>query len=69
MNNGSVQLPSGGVTVVRTAHKSLIILIDVIVGAQWGDEGKGKLVDVLCEDVDIVARCQVPRNSFHRFIN
>ena len=30
-----------------------------IVGAQWGDEGKGKLVDVLCDDVDIVARCQV----------
>jgi hypothetical protein len=35
-----------------------------IVGAQWGDEGKGKLVDVLCDDVDIVARCQVPRNHF-----
>ena len=31
----------------------------LIVGAQWGDEGKGKLVDVICEDVDIVARCQV----------
>jgi len=31
----------------------------VIVGSQWGDEGKGKLVDVLCDDVDIVARCQV----------
>jgi len=31
----------------------------ILVGAQWGDEGKGKLVDVLCDDVDIVARCQV----------
>lgn len=26
----------------------------VVLGAQWGDEGKGKIVDVLCEDMDIV---------------
>jgi len=30
--------------------------VKVIIGAQWGDEGKGKLVDVLSENVDIVAR-------------
>jgi adenylosuccinate synthase len=35
----------------------------VILGAQWGDEGKGKVVDMLAGDADIVARCQVsPRN-------
>ena len=28
----------------------------VVVGAQWGDEGKGKIVDLLTERVDIVAR-------------
>ena len=35
----------------------------VILGAQWGDEGKGKVVDMLAGDADIVARCQV-QNCF-----
>ena len=30
-----------------------------VLGSQWGDEGKGKLVDVLAPRFDIVARCQV----------
>ena len=33
--------------------------VKVVLGAQWGDEGKGKLVDLLAEKADIVARCQV----------
>ncbi|KAJ1494175.1 Adenylosuccinate synthetase, partial [Baffinella frigidus] len=37
----------------------------VVLGAQWGDEGKGKIVDVLCEDMDIVARCQGGSNAGH----
>ncbi|MGH3110757.1 MAG: adenylosuccinate synthetase, partial [Gaiellaceae bacterium] len=28
----------------------------VIVGAQWGDEGKGKIVDLLAQDADLVCR-------------
>lgn len=35
--------------------------VTVILGAQWGDEGKGKVVDMLATDVDIVCRCQVNR--------
>lgn len=31
----------------------------VVLGAQWGDEGKGKVVDMLAGEADIVARCQV----------
>jgi len=31
----------------------------VIIGAQWGDEGKGRMVDLLGQDADIVCRCQV----------
>jgi len=31
----------------------------VVLGAQWGDEGKGKLVDLLATKVDVVCRCQV----------
>ena len=37
----------------------------VIVGCQWGDEGKGKIVDVLAEQVDIVARYQGGANAGH----
>lgn len=33
--------------------------VTVILGAQWGDEGKGKVVDMLAANVDIVCRCQV----------
>lgn len=37
----------------------------VVVGCQWGDEGKGKIVDVLAEDVDLVARYQGGANAGH----
>lgn len=39
--------------------------VQVIVGAQWGDEGKGKIVDMLSENVDIVARYQGGANAGH----
>lgn len=35
-----------------------------VLGSQWGDEGKGKLVDVLAKHFDIVARCQVIFSPF-----
>ncbi|RMG46305.1 MAG: adenylosuccinate synthase [Acidobacteria bacterium] len=37
----------------------------IVVGAQWGDEGKGKIVDVLSEQFDIVARYQGGHNAGH----
>ncbi|MCB0525336.1 MAG: adenylosuccinate synthase [Saprospiraceae bacterium] len=39
--------------------------IDVILGLQWGDEGKGKIVDYLAQDYDIVARFQGGPNAGH----
>jgi len=36
-----------------------------VVGAQWGDEGKGKVVDLLCERFDVVARFQGGPNAGH----
>ncbi|HUJ12450.1 MAG TPA: adenylosuccinate synthase [Thermoanaerobaculia bacterium] len=36
-----------------------------VIGAQWGDEGKGKLVDLLCEPFDVVARYQGGHNAGH----
>src|SRR5689334_11253864 len=37
----------------------------VVVGAQWGDEGKGKVVDVLAERADLVVRYQGGANAGH----
>jgi adenylosuccinate synthase len=37
----------------------------VVVGAQWGDEGKGKIVDLLTEQADVVARYQGGNNAGH----
>src|SRR5438034_709658 len=37
----------------------------VVIGAQWGDEGKGKIVDLLAERFDIVARYQGGHNAGH----
>ena len=38
---------------------------DAIVGGQWGDEGKGKIVDLLSKNVDVVARYQGGANAGH----
>ncbi len=40
----------------------------VVVGAQWGDEGKGKVVDYLAGSFDYVARCQGGHNAGHTVI-
>ena len=40
----------------------------VVVGAQWGDEGKGKLVDWLSERADVVARFQGGHNAGHTLV-
>src|SRR5918997_4413390 len=40
-------------------------MIIVVVGAQWGDEGKGKIVDLLSEHFEIVARYQGGHNAGH----
>ncbi len=43
-------------------------MIDVLLGLQWGDEGKGKVVDVLSPRYDIVARYQGGPNAGHTII-
>ncbi|MEX0748036.1 MAG: adenylosuccinate synthase [Rhodothermales bacterium] len=39
--------------------------VSVVIGTQWGDEGKGKIVDLISENVDIVARYQGGANAGH----
>jgi adenylosuccinate synthase len=40
----------------------------VVVGTQWGDEGKGKLTDLLAKEMDIVVRYQGGHNAGHRIV-
>lgn len=42
--------------------------VKAIVGANWGDEGKGKITDVLAQDADIVVRYQGGANAGHTII-
>jgi len=40
----------------------------VVLGTQWGDEGKGKIVDLLCRDMDAVVRFQGGHNAGHTLV-
>ena len=40
----------------------------VVVGSQWGDEGKGKIVDWLSEEADVVVRFQGGHNAGHTLV-
>ena len=42
--------------------------VTVVLGAQWGDEGKGKLVDILAADADVCARCAGGNNAGHTIV-
>ena len=41
----------------------------VVVGGQWGDEGKGRIVDLLARDATIIARYSAGNNAGHTVIN
>src|SRR5438132_4336546 len=41
----------------------------ILIGAQWGDEGKGKIIDVLTAKADIVVRAQEDKNDAHTVIH
>jgi adenylosuccinate synthase len=43
-------------------------MCDVVLGSQWGDEGKGKLVDLLCDEIDVCARCAGGNNAGHTIV-
>jgi adenylosuccinate synthase len=44
-------------------------MVKAVVGANWGDEGKGKIVDVLAENADVVVRYQGGYNAGHTIVN
>ena len=44
-------------------------MVQAIVGANWGDEGKGKITDMLAEKADVVVRFQGGANAGHTIVN
>ena len=44
-------------------------MVKAVVGANWGDEGKGKITDTLAEQADIVVRFQGGANAGHTIVN
>uniref|UniRef100_A0A3B4CTF0 Adenylosuccinate synthetase isozyme 1 n=1 Tax=Pygocentrus nattereri TaxID=42514 RepID=A0A3B4CTF0_PYGNA len=58
-------LPAGGVKRPRAESMNRVT---VVLGAQWGDEGKGKVVDLLATESDIVCRCQGGNNAGHTVV-
>jgi adenylosuccinate synthase len=49
-------------------QKEQTVLNTVIIGTQWGDEGKGKIVDLLSEHADYVVRFQGGNNAGHTMV-
>jgi len=47
---------------------SIFMANTVLIGAQWGDEGKGKIIDVLTDQVDVVVRSQGDNNAGHTIL-
>ena len=43
--------------------------VSAIVGVNWGDEGKGRMVDLIAEDYDVVIRYQGGNNAGHTVVN
>eukprot|EP00056_Hartaetosiga_gracilis_P003556 m.64720 g.64720 ORF g.64720 m.64720 type:complete len:450 (+) comp11502_c4_seq1:62-1411(+) len=52
----------------RGAAPSFATPCRVVLGLQWGDEGKGKLVDILSNNMDVVARCAGGNNAGHTVV-
>ncbi|KAI3981633.1 hypothetical protein MKX01_007553 [Papaver californicum] len=63
-----VSLPKA-VTADELGRLDSLSQVSGVLGCQWGDEGKGKLVDILAKHFDIVARCQGGANAGHTIYN
>src|SRR4051794_29025922 len=64
----AAQVPVSGGWDLCTSRESDLMPATVVVGLQWGDEGKGKTTDVLAESVDLVVRYQGGDNAGHTVV-
>uniref|UniRef100_A0A673B6E6 Adenylosuccinate synthetase n=1 Tax=Sphaeramia orbicularis TaxID=375764 RepID=A0A673B6E6_9TELE len=68
MANGNGRDTGDGAPVSKRQRFGPHNKVTVVLGAQWGDEGKGKVVDLLAMDADIVCRCQGGNNAGHTVV-
>ena len=54
---------------ISVMRKEVGIMVSAIVGANWGDEGKGKITDVMSKEADIIVRFQGGANAGHTIVN
>ena len=66
--NNSVRLSCHKAGISLRSPSSIFIMNTIIIGSQWGDEGKGKMIDFLTESADVVARGQGGNNAGHTVI-
>jgi len=55
--------------VIKDSHTGGYVMVKAVVGANWGDEGKGKITDMLAKQADIIVRFQGGANAGHTIIN
>jgi adenylosuccinate synthase len=61
---------SFGLHIIHGIHpRRNCVMVKAIVGANWGDEGKGKITDMLAQEADIILRFQGGSNAGHTIIN
>ena len=53
----------------KDSHTGGYVMVKAVVGANWGDEGKGKITDMLAKQADIIVRFQGGANAGHTIIN
>src|SRR5256714_10042266 len=63
-----VRMSARGPPSIRPTRHNPSVPGTVIVGAQWGDEGKGKIVDLLAEHCDLVCRYNGGPNAGHTIV-
>ncbi|XP_069116579.1 adenylosuccinate synthetase-like [Argopecten irradians] len=66
-NNIEVMSRNGDVPMKKQRFNTRVP-VKVVLGSQWGDEGKGKIVDMLAADVEICCRCQGGNNAGHTVV-
>jgi hypothetical protein len=64
----SLQIDQGEIYLHNVLSDKSLAKVTVVLGTQWGDEGKGKLVDILSADADICARCAGGNNAGHTIV-
>src|SRR5690606_26004816 len=65
---GCLPVPTGSPGTPQQATRSTDVPATIVVGTQWGDEGKGKFTDLFAKEMDLVVRYQGGHNAGHTLV-